>query len=112
MLPYDPNNVFAKIIRGELPSRTVYEDHLVKCFHTIDAKSKVHLLAIPKGNYIGYQDFIRSASDAEILHFFKTIDKIAIQYGISENYKLVTNHGAKMGQEVFHFHVHLMSNDK
>jgi histidine triad (HIT) family protein len=105
---YSHDNPFAKILRGELSARVVYEDELFLCFHTIAPVSKVHVLLIPKEPYISYQDFIRTAPQDIIVGFFKLADKIAKDLGIEESYKLVTNHGSGMGQEVFHFHLHIM----
>ena len=107
-MKYDKNNVFAKIIRGELPSKKVYEDDLVLAFHDINPSSKVHILVIPKGEYISFDDFMENASDKEIKHFFKKVQEIAKDAGVSKTgYKIIANHGESAGQIVFHFHMHI-----
>ncbi len=105
---YDKNNIFAKIIRKEIVADIVYEDDILLAFHDIDKKAKIHVLIIPKKQFISYQDFIKNASNEEVVYFFKKIDYIANILSIQESYRLVTNHGAEMKQVVFHFHVHLL----
>ena len=106
---YDKNNVFAKIIRGELPSKKVFENDDLLCFYDINPATKVHALIIPKGEYVDYGDFIKKAPQDLIVRFFKAIPEIANKLGIKE-YRLVSNCGKSAGQIVFHFHVHLMAN--
>lgn len=108
-MEYDKNNVFAKIIRGEIPSTKIYEDDKILCFKDVNPVASVHVLIIPKGEYINFADFTTKAGDDEINHFWKTIPEIAKKLGVSD-YRLVTNCGKNAGQIVFHFHVHLIAN--
>ncbi|QXK92099.1 HIT domain-containing protein [Neoehrlichia mikurensis] len=105
---YNDNNVFAKIIRGEVPCKKVYEDEFILSFHDINPEAPIHILVIPKKQYISYDDFMESAPE-NILHLFRIIKKIAHQYDLHKTgYKLITNHGKKSGQIIPHFHVHLL----
>lgn len=105
---YDDNNIFAKIIRGEIPCKKVYEDDKMLCFHDAYPAAPVHVLAIPKGKYISFDDFSKNASIDEIGHFFKMIGTIANDLSLSSGYRIVTNIGKDGCQSVFHFHVHIM----
>lgn len=108
-MEYDKNNVFAKIIRKEIDEgdRIVYEDKYMMSFKDKDPLGEVHLLVIPKGEYIDYADFVAKASDEEKKHFFDTIPLIAKNAGLTD-YRLITHRGKKGGQTVFHFHVHII----
>ena len=107
-MSYDLNNVFARIVRGELPCRKVYEDEYVLAFHDINPQAPTHIVVIPKGEYISVDDFSQKASDTELAAFVRTIGHIARQEGVSEGgYRILANHGAAAHQEVPHFHVHL-----
>jgi histidine triad (HIT) family protein len=107
-LSYDPNNIFARILRGELPCRKVYEDEHVLAFHDIRPQAPTHIVLIPKGQYISVDDFSEKASDAELAAFIRAISHIARQEGVSEGgYRILANHGAAAHQEVPHFHLHL-----
>ena len=106
---YDNNNVFAKILRGELPSKKVFENDILLCFYDANPVAKTHVLIIPKGEYIDYNDFISKAPKDDIVLFFKTIPEIAKKLGVKE-YRLVSNCGKSAGQIVFHFHIHLIAN--
>ena len=106
---YDKNNVFAKILRGELPSKKVFENDILLCFYDANPVAKTHVLIIPKGEYIDYNDFISKAPKDDIVLFFKTIPEIAKKLGVKE-YRLVSNCGKSAGQIVFHFHIHLIAN--
>jgi histidine triad (HIT) family protein len=107
-LSYDPNNVFARILRGELPCRKVYEDEHVLAFHDIRPQAPTHIVVIPKGQYISVDDFSQKASDAEVAAFIRAIGHVAQQEGVSEDgYRILANHGAAAHQEVPHFHLHL-----
>ena len=108
-MEYDKDNIFAKIIRGDLPSKKVFEDGDILCFHDINPVSKIHVLIIPKGQYIDYNDFIKNASSELINKFFSVIPEIAKKLNVAE-YRLVSNCGKSAGQIVFHFHVHLIAN--
>lgn len=106
--PYDPQNIFAKILRGEIPNKTVYEDEYVLAFHDIAPQAKVHVLVIPKGPYVSARDFSAHASDSEIAGFWRAVGKVAAELGLeTEGYRLLANHGTWAGQEVPHFHVHV-----
>ena len=105
---YNKENVFAKILKKELPAERVYENNYVLAFKTIKPMADTHILVIPKGEFVSYNDFVGKASNVEIVEFFKAIDIIAQELKIDDSYKLVMNHGKAVGQEVFHFHVHLM----
>lgn len=106
--PYDDENVFAKILRGEIPSRTVYEDDHCLAFHDINPLAPTHVLVIPKGRYVSWDDFSRQASDDEIAGYVRAIGKIAGDLGlVGGGYRLLANVGPNAGQEVPHLHVHL-----
>ena len=106
--PYDDSNVFAKILRGELPSKQVYEDEWAFAFHDINPLAPVHILVIPKGPYVSWDDFSEKASDEEIAGFVRAIGKVARdQQLVVQGYRLLTNVGKRAGQEVPHLHVHI-----
>jgi histidine triad (HIT) family protein len=109
-LPYDDNNVFAKILRGEIPNKTVYEDEHVLAFHDIAPQAPTHILVIPKGSYVSWDDFSARAGDAEIAAFVRAIGKIAREAGhVAPGYRLLANTGMNAGQEVPHLHVHIFA---
>ena len=106
--PYDDSNIFARILRGEIPSKTVYEDEQVLAFHDINPLAPDHILVIPKGPYVSWDDFAEKASDAEITAFVRAVGKIARDAGLVESgYRLLANAGMNSGQEVPHLHVHI-----
>ena len=106
--PYDENNLFARILRGEIPSKTVYEDEHVLAFHDINPLAPTHILVIPKGPYVSWDDFSAKASDAEIAGFVRAVGKIARDEGLVESgYRLLANVGVNSHQEVPHLHVHI-----
>ena len=106
--PYDPDNIFAKILRGEIPNDTVYEDEHALAFNDIAPQAPVHVLVIPKGAYVSWDDFSTRASDAEIAGFVRAVGTVARQLGlVAPGYRLLANIGAHGGQEVSHLHVHL-----
>ena len=108
MPAYDRNNVFARILRGELPCAKVYEDAHVLAFRDINPQTPVHVVVIPKGEYVSVDDFSAKASDAELAAFMRAIGRIAKQEGAAEGgYRILANHGAAAHQEVPHFHLHL-----
>jgi histidine triad (HIT) family protein len=107
-LPYDPNNVFAKILRGEIPCKKVYEDEHALAFHDIAPQAPVHVLVIPKGAYVSWDDFSARAPDAEIGGFVRAVGHVARELGLVDpGYRLLANVGGDGGQEVPHLHVHL-----
>ncbi|PZP54823.1 MAG: histidine triad nucleotide-binding protein [Micavibrio aeruginosavorus] len=108
-MTYDDNNIFARILRGEIPSRKIYEDDFVLAFHDAFPKAPVHALVIPKGKYLNIDDFNAKASDAEILAFYRAIPKVVKEIGVSENgFRTIANTGSNGGQEVPHFHLHIV----
>lgn len=106
--PYDADNIFAKILRGEIPSSKVYEDEWAYAFEDINPQAEIHTLVIPKGEYVSWDDFSTSASAEEIAGFVRAVGKVARDKGLVEpGYRLLANVGAHGGQEVPHFHVHI-----
>lgn len=106
--PYDEGNIFARILRGELPCKKVYEDEHVLAFHDIAPLAPVHILVVPKGNYVSWDDFSERASDAEIVGFVRAAGKIAREQGlVVRGYRLLANVGSNGGQEVPHLHAHI-----
>ena len=106
--PYDDSNIFARILRGELPSKKVYEDDHVLAFHDINPLAPVHILVIPKGPYVSWDDFSEKASDAEIAAFVRAAGRIARDEGLVEQgYRILANTGLRGGQEVPHLHMHI-----
>ncbi|WP_292961315.1 MULTISPECIES: histidine triad nucleotide-binding protein [unclassified Novosphingobium] len=109
-LPYDDQNVFAKILRGEIPSRKVYEDEWALAFHDINPQAPLHILVIPKGAYVSWDDFSAKASDAEIGGFVRAVGTVAREAGVIEpGYRLLANVGPDSHQEVPHLHVHVFA---
>lgn len=112
-MAYDDNNIFAKILRGEIPAKKVHEDDFAMAFHDIGAKAPVHVLVIPKGKYISIADFGANASEAEIAGFYRAVAKVANDLGLKEaGFRAIANTGANGGQEVPHFHIHLLGGKK
>ncbi|HEU0045747.1 histidine triad nucleotide-binding protein [Sphingomonas sp.] len=106
--PYDPANLFARILRDEIPSRRVYEDEWAIAFHDIAPAAAVHILVIPRGPYVSWDDFSARASDAEIAGFIRAVGQVARAQGLARpGYRLLANTGPHGGQEVPHLHVHL-----
>ena len=107
-LPYDDHNIFAKILRGEIPSSKVYEDDHALAFHDISPQAPVHILVIPKGAYVSWDDFSAKASDDEIAGFVRAVGHVAREQGlVAPGYRLLANTGGHGHQEVPHLHVHL-----
>jgi histidine triad (HIT) family protein len=107
-LPYDDSNIFARILRGEIPAKTVYEDDYALAFHDIAPRAPVHILIIPRGAYTSWDDFSASASEAEIAGFVRAVGKVARANDlVAPGYRLLANTGGDGGQEVAHLHVHL-----
>jgi len=107
-LPYDDSNIFARILRGEIPAKTVYEDEFALAFHDIQPRAPVHILVIPKGPYASWDDFSAKASEAEIAGFVRAVGNVARDNGlVAPGYRLLANTGGHGGQEVGHLHVHL-----
>jgi len=114
-MKYDNNNIFAKILRGEISCKTVYENKYVLSFYDINPQKKMHVLVIPKGEYVNLDDFIDKASDKEILEFYKAITHVAKILKISNKdggYRVLSNIGINGGQEVSHLHYHIFGGEK
>jgi diadenosine tetraphosphate (Ap4A) HIT family hydrolase len=107
-MAYDRNNIFARILRGEIPCNNVYEDAHVLAFHDISPQSPTHVLVIPKGEYVSFDDFSQNASAEEIAALVRAVGRIAREQGVAESgYRILANTGPAAHQEVQHFHVHL-----
>ena len=114
---YDKNNIFAKILRGEISCKKIYEDEFVLAFHDINPQKKVHALVIPKGEYINLDDFSSEATEKEIAGLIKGIGEVAKKLGVSEvakgeGYRSLVNVGEHGGQEVPHLHFHIFGGEK
>ncbi|KPF61458.1 hypothetical protein IP88_15740 [alpha proteobacterium AAP81b] len=106
--PYDDSNIFARILRDEIPSRRVYEDDFAIAFHDINPQAPLHVLVIPRGPWRSWADFSSAAPDAEIVGFIRAVGAVARQLGLEEpGYRLLANAGLDAHQEVPHLHVHL-----
>ena len=115
-MSYDDNNIFAKILRGEIPCKKIYEDEFVLSFHDINPQKKIHALVIPKGKYLDLDDFSSNASSEEIVGLLKGINIVAKKLGISadtgKGYRVLANTSEDGGQEVPHLHFHLFGGEK
>ena len=116
-MAYDKNNIFAKILRGEIPCKKIYEDEFVLAFHDINPQKKIHALVIPKGEYINLDDFSVKASEKEIVGLIKGIGTVAKKLGVAEvakggGYRTLVNVGGDGGQEVPHLHFHIFGGEK
>ena len=110
---YDKNNVFALILRGDIPTNKIYEDDFAIAFPDLHPKAPTHVLVIPKGEYTDFSDFTAHASAERVAGFFKAGGKVAEQRGVAEaGYRLVMNTGKNGGQEVPHLHVHILAGKK
>jgi diadenosine tetraphosphate (Ap4A) HIT family hydrolase len=107
-LPYDEQNIFARILKGDLPANKVLENEHVLAFHDINPLAPVHVLVIPKGNYVSWDDFSEKASDAEMVALTRAIGEVARMVGAdTQGYRVLSNVGKRAGQEVPHLHVHI-----
>lgn len=112
-MSYDDNNIFARILRGEIPAKKVYEDDFAFAFHDIAPAAPVHVLVIPKGKYLSIADFGANASEQEIAGFYRAVSKVANDLGLTEEgFRTIANTGVNGGQEVPHYHVHLLGGKK
>ena len=110
--PYDDENIFAKILRGEIPSTKVYEDEWAYAFEDINPQAEIHTLVIPKSRYVSWDDFSANAPAEEIAGFVRAVGKVARDKGLVEpGYRMMANVGAHGGQEVPHLHVHLFGGE-
>jgi histidine triad (HIT) family protein len=106
--PYDTQNIFARILRREIPCKKVFEDDFALAFHDINPQAPLHVLVIPKGAYCSFADFSATASTSELAGFFRAVGMIARDLGLeAPGYRMLANMGEHSGQEVAHFHVHL-----
>ena len=106
--PYDDTNIFARILRGEIPAKKVYEDDHALAFHDINPQAPTHILVVPKGAYVSWDDFAAKGSDTEIAGFVRAVGHVAREAGLVEpGYRLLANIGEHGHQEVPHLHVHL-----
>lgn len=109
-MEYDDDNVFARILRGEIPCDKVYEDEYNLAFRDINPQTPVHVLVVPKGRYVSSDDFAEKASDSEIAAFVRAVGKVARDLGVvASGYRILANHGRDAHQEVPHFHVHIFA---
>jgi histidine triad (HIT) family protein len=107
-MSYDPNNIFARILRGEIPCKKVYEDSHALAFHDINPQARLHVLVIPKGAYVSWADFAARGSTEEIAGLVRAVGKVATQLGLdASGYRALANHGPDSHQEVPHFHIHI-----
>ena len=115
-MKYDDNNIFAKILRGEIPCKKIYEDEFVLSFHDINPQKKIHVLVISKGKYVNLDDFNMNASSKEMTGLLKGITIVAKKLGISvdggKGYRALVNIGHYGGQEVPHLHFHLLGGEQ
>jgi histidine triad (HIT) family protein len=108
--PYDNQNIFAKILRGEIPNSTVFENDYVLAFQDINPQAPYHVLVIPKGAYVSWDDFSANASDIEVIEFTRAVGLIAREAGLVDpGYRLLANTGTNSHQEVPHLHVHILA---
>jgi histidine triad (HIT) family protein len=106
--PYDDQNIFARILRGEIPCKKLYEDEHALAFHDISPQAPVHVLVIPKGRWVSLADFTAGAAAEEIAGFWRAVGHVARELGLEQGgYRMLSNMGADAGQEVAHLHVHL-----
>lgn len=107
---YDTNNIFARILRGEIPCKKVYEDEFALAFHDINPQAPVHVLVIPKGEYVSMADFTAKAPDALVTGFFRAVGKVAEELGLVDGgYRILANAGTNSHQEVPHLHIHIFA---
>ena len=112
-MSYDKNNIFAKILRGEIPCKKVYENDFVLAFHDVNPQKKIHVLVIPKGAYVDLNDFNTKASDMEIVELNKAITHVSTLLALKDKgYRALTNIGSDGGQEVPHLHFHIFAGEK
>ncbi len=109
-MSYSQDNIFAKIIRGEIPANKVFEDEKVLAFHDISKAAPTHVLVIPKGEYVDFIDFTSNASSDDVAYFFRKVSEIAKELGSDKSgFRLITNNGSNAHQTVPHFHIHILA---
>ena len=105
---YDKGNIFAKILRGEVPCKKVHETDHALAFHDVNPQAPTHVLVIPKGRYMSMDDFSQNASDNEVVDFVRVVGAVARKLGVADDgYRILANHGSDANQEIPHFHVHV-----
>ncbi len=110
---YDKNNIFFKILQKEIPSEVVYEDEICLAFRDINPMAKIHVLVITKGCYTNFADFVKNESAENVKKFFNSVAYVAEKLGVAESgYRILSNTGNDAGQEVEHFHVHILGGEK
>lgn len=110
---YDKNNIFAKIIKGEIPAKKVYEDDEILAFYDISKASPIHVLVIPKGEFIDFVDFVSKETPSKVANFFQKVAQISQDLNlIDAGFRLITNNGSDAHQTVKHFHVHILAGKK
>ncbi len=108
-LPYDDTNIFARLLRGEIPSDRIFEDEFAVAFNDINPQAPFHVLVVPRGRYVSWDDFSSKGSTEEIAGFFRAVGTVARDAGlVSDGYRVIANVGSDGGQEVPHFHVHVI----
>lgn len=107
-MAYDRSNIFARILRGEIPCKKVHEDFHTLAFHDVNPQARLHVLVIPKGEYVSWDDFSSKAPEAEIAGFVRAVGRVARDLGVADSgYRILANHGPDSHQEVPHLHVHI-----
>jgi len=110
---YDKNNIFARILGGEIPAKVVYEDDYALAFHDVNPKAPVHVLVIPKGSYISFYDFTQNASAEEMVGLNKAVRRVIDDLNLARTgFRILSNHGVNGGQEVPHYHIHVFGGRK
>ncbi len=110
---YDTKNIFAKILNKEIPAKTIYENEYVLAFYDVAPKAPIHALIIPKNPYISYDDFAQRAAPEEIVALTKAVSHVANLLDLKEKgYRIISNIGKNAGQEIFHFHIHILGGEK
>ena len=110
-MTYDKENIFAKILKKEIPCEVVFENEFILAFKDINPQAKTHILIIPKGDYLDLSDFLQKASALDISTFWKSVDEVLVSLKLKDKgFQIKTHKGKDGGQEVFHFHLHLLSN--
>lgn len=111
-ITYDKNNIFAKIITGSIPSKKIFEDNFALAFLDIKPQAIIHCLVIPKGEFINFEDFVNKASCEEIKGYYEAINKTIELLNITDGFRLISNNGLNGGQEVPHFHTHILAGEQ
>lgn len=109
---YDKNNIFAKILSGQIPNKTVYSDDFVLAFYDVAPRARVHVLVIPRGEYTDIFDFTQNAPENIQIAFWRGVRNTVAKLGLRNNFRTIANTGKGAGQSVMHFHVHIMSDDR